>query len=75
MTHEMVADAFTLLMAGTDTVAHTVEVITWELLNNPQIMQKLKAELKAVMPGREEALDWAELEKLTYLVRRGFGDR
>lgn len=68
---EMVADAFGLLMAGTDTTAFAVVVITWALLNNPQMMQRLKAELRAVMPGREDTLDWARLEKLPYLVSKG----
>ena len=67
---EMVSDAFALLMAGTDTTAFAVVVITWALLNNPQMMQRLKAELRAVMPGRQDTLDWAGLEKLPYLVSK-----
>lgn len=79
-TSEMGADAFALLVAGTDTVAITTVVITWALLNNPQMMQRLKAELREVMPGRQDTVDWAGLEKLPYLraviregLRLGYG--
>ena len=65
---EMAADACTLLMAGTDTSSNTMVVITWALLNDWQMMQRLKTELKEVMPGRGDAVDWLRLEKLPYLV-------
>ena len=64
----MTADALVYLIAGTETVASAMTVITWALLNNPQMMQKLKAELKTVMPGRDDAVDWAGLDGLSYLV-------
>lgn len=67
----MTSDALGLLTAGTLTTSHTLVVISWALLNNPQISQKLKAELRAAMPGRNDTLDWAELEKLPYLVSKG----
>ena len=65
---EMAADACTLLLAGTDTSGNTMVVITWALLNNSQMMQRLKTELKEVMPSRGDAVDWLGLEKLPYLV-------
>ena len=65
---QMAADACTLLIAGTDTSSNTMVVITWALLNNSQMMQRLKAELKEVMPARGDAVDWLTLEKLPYLV-------
>lgn len=68
---EMAADACALLIAGTDTSGNTMVVITWALLNNPQMMQRLKTELREVMPRREDAVDWLRLEKLPYLVSRG----
>ena len=71
----MTADALVYLIAGTDTVAAAMIVITWALLNNPQIMQKLKAELRTVMPRREDAVNWAGLEKLSYLVGTRSRDR
>ena len=68
---EMAADACTLLLAGTDTSSNTMVVITWALLNDSQMMQRLKTELREVMPGREDAADWLRLENLPYLVSQG----
>ena len=72
---EMSLDAFVLLNAGTDTTSHTMVVITWALLNNPQMMQKLKAELKVAMPGRDDTINWAGTEEMPYLVSKGFKRR
>lgn len=71
---EMAADACILLLAGTDTISNTMVVITWALLNSSQMMQRLKTELREVMPGRGDAVDWLRLEKLPYLsaiIREG----
>ena len=68
---EMAADAYVLLNAGTDSSAFAMVTIIWGLLNNPQAMQRLMAELKTVMPSREDTVDWAGLEKLRYLVSQG----
>ncbi len=72
---EMTSDAFAYLTAGTDTTSFTLVNITWALVNNPQMMQKLKAELRTVIPGREDVVDCARLENLSYLVSKGFRDR
>ena len=72
---EMTADAFTLMSAGMDTTSYAEIVITWALLNNPQMMQRLKAELRVVMPGRDDTVDWAGLEQLPYLVSKGSWNR
>lgn len=69
----MTADAYGYLNAGTDTTAHTMVVITWALLNNPHMTQRLKAELKVAMPGHDDTVDWAGLEKLPYLVGKNSG--
>lgn len=71
----MTADAFALLNAGTETASHAMVVITWALLNNPRIMQRLQAELKVVMPSRNDTVGWAGLEELPYLVSKGSGDQ
>ena len=67
----MKADAFALLTAGTSTTSHAMVVITWALLNNLQMMQRLNAELRAAMPGRNDTVDWVGLEKLPFLVSKG----
>lgn len=71
----MTADAFALLNAGTETTSHAMVVITWALLNNPQMVQRLQAELKVVMPSRNDTVGWAELEELPYLVSKASEDK
>ena len=72
---EMAADAFTLLNAGTNTMSHTMVLIAWALVEKPQMMQRLKAELKVAMPDRNDTVDWDRLEGLPYLVSKWFGNR
>ena len=67
---EMTADAFTLLNAGTNTTTHAMVIVTWALLNEPPMMQRLKAELKVAMPDRNDTVDWIGLEGLPYLVSK-----
>ena len=74
-TDEMTADTMVYLTAGMETTASAMTVITWALLNNPQMMQRLKAELRTVMPQRDDAVGWAGLEKLSYLVGTRSRDR
>ena len=69
----MAADAVLLLNAGTTTTSLTLVLITWALLNNPEMMQRLRADLRTVMVGRDDNIDWATLEKLSYLVSRRLG--
>ena len=71
----MTADAFVLLSGGTETTSQAMVLITWALLNNPQMMQRLQAELKVVMPSRNDTVGWARLEELPYLVSKGSGDQ
>lgn len=74
-TDDMAADAFVYLLAGTETTAASMTVTTWALLNNQQMMQRLKAELRTAMPRRDDAVDWAVLERLPYLVSTRSRDR
>uniref|UniRef100_A0A7N0T6Q6 Cytochrome P450 n=1 Tax=Kalanchoe fedtschenkoi TaxID=63787 RepID=A0A7N0T6Q6_KALFE len=56
----------TLITAGTDTNAVTIEWALSLLLNNPEKLKKAQSELDAVIsPGR--LVDEADLHKLTYL--------
>ncbi|MCJ1271041.1 hypothetical protein MMC22_010940 [Lobaria immixta] len=55
-----------LVGAGTFTVAHTLRVITYHVLANPSIHQKLVAELETVAPSRSNPAPLAKLEKLPY---------
>lgn len=52
--------------AGGETVAKALSWITYYLLENPQILEKLKSELNEKDPDQKASL--AELEKLPYLT-------
>lgn len=65
---DMADEAFLLLIAGTDTTATTLAMAVYNLLCHSDKLETLKTELRKAMPNREDALDWASLEKLPYLV-------
>lgn len=65
----LVDEAQILLMAGTFTTANTLVAITFYLLQNPDVMKKLKAELDSALPGTEESFTLSQIETLPYLVR------
>lgn len=64
-------EAVLFLLAGTDTVANTLTVATFNALANDDIRKKLVNELQAaVPPGKDSrSLTTATLQKLPYLVR------
>ena len=64
---ELTGDALLLLMAGTDSTAHTLVTATYAMLTNPDMLQALKSELKEAIPKRDSSVEWAALEKLPYL--------
>ncbi|BFG35875.1 hypothetical protein CerSpe_221490 [Prunus speciosa] len=55
-----------MLLAGTDTSAVTLEWALSNLLNNPHVLKKAKAELDAQL-GQENLVDEPDLSKLPYL--------
>ncbi|KAM0796351.1 cytochrome P450 [Usnea florida] len=70
-TTELTSDAFLMLLAGTDTTAASLTVAVFGVLSNPHFMNKLRAELRGAMPTVTATADWASLEKLPYLSKRG----
>jgi cytochrome P450 len=58
---------FDMFTAGSDTMALTVEWAMAELLRNPSIMAKLRAEIKATVGGKKEAVDEDDVAGLPYL--------
>ena len=72
---EMAPDAFASFVSfvgGTDTVTSTLVVIPWALLNDLRMMQRLKAELRAVIPSREDTVDWAKPDESPHLASKEF---
>ena len=54
--------------AGTETTARTLAVTSYYLLQNPKMLEKLRGELRAVMPTRDSRPSLPKLETLPYLV-------
>ena len=50
------------------TVAHTLSVISYHLVANPGMLQKLQEELEQASQASPSRLTWNELEQLPYLV-------
>lgn len=62
-------DGQTFNIAGSETTAWTMGNITYYLLTNPDILRRLKEELRSVVKdGMIEETNTAELEQLPYLV-------
>lgn len=57
-----------LVAAGTLTTAHTLSILTFHILTNPEILERLQKELQTVMPDTDSRPSWVQLEKLPYLV-------
>ncbi|KAI9640465.1 hypothetical protein NHQ30_011211 [Ciborinia camelliae] len=56
-------EATLLVMAGTESTAKSTAITHFHLLNNPECMAKLRAELATV----PESASWSQLEQLPYL--------
>ncbi|MBA0803186.1 hypothetical protein Gohar_013428, partial [Gossypium harknessii] len=63
---EVVEYSGVLLFAGTDTSAVTLEWAMSNLLNNPEVLKKAKAEIDAQV-GEERLIDESDIAKLPYL--------
>lgn len=57
-----------LMFGGADTIGQTLMHGTFEILRNPVIYQKLKAELREAWPDLRDSPSQATLEGLPYLV-------
>ena len=65
-------EAQALMFGGTDIVANSLMTGAFHILENPDILQKLKEELLVAWPEIEQVPKYEELEKLPYLVWKGF---
>ncbi len=63
-------DAQMLLMAGTLTMASTLEHLIYWMVDNPDVLRKLKEELRTAMPSLDDVgkVPIATLESLPYLT-------
>ena len=58
----------TTVAAGTETVAHTLRVVTYHLCSKPHMLARLRQELTTVPGYSEGTMKWHDLEKLPYLT-------
>jgi len=56
-----------LVGAGGETTAQTLTVLSFHLLNNPEILKRLRRELLEVMPDPTIPASWQKLEQLPFL--------
>ncbi len=61
-------EAQTILGAGLETTAWALTVATFHILNNPNILNKLRHELEQAIRDPYEEVEWQRLEKLPYLT-------
>lgn len=50
------------------TVSHMLSVMAFHIVENKDILKRLRTELKTVMPDPGSQPKWNQLEKLPYLV-------
>lgn len=67
-TRRLAEEAVLLVGAGTHTTSWILTVITFYLLSNPPLLQKLREELRTVMPEVDSYAPLMELEKLPFLT-------
>src|SRR5256714_11967248 len=68
-------EAQTVVAAGQVTTSHFLKMTSFHILDNPEILRKLKEELKPVMPSDGSLPPLLKLEQLPYLsavVSEGF---
>jgi cytochrome P450 len=76
----ILCEAIQFITAGMDTVANTLYVMTFHMLDNPSILLRLREELRAVQPNADNPANLRRLEQLPYLtsvilegLRLGYG--
>ncbi|KAK7970073.1 hypothetical protein PG988_009146 [Apiospora saccharicola] len=63
----LAAEALGIVGAGTETTSWTLAVITYHLLNEPELLNRLTTELQEAQIDPMDLPHWTELEKLPFL--------
>ena len=66
--YRMGQEAFSIYAAGGETIARTLATATYHLLSNPDVLERLRIELKEVKCGPKLEIDIRFLENLPWLV-------
>lgn len=64
----MAHEGFEILLAGSDTTARTMGIAVYHLIANPHLAQRLREELKTVMPKSQDVVELKVLQELPWLV-------
>jgi cytochrome P450 len=64
----MFHEAQAIVSAGVETTSWAMSVVMFYLLDNPEIMARLKAELMEIFPDPDSPPSLSELESLPYLT-------
>ena len=67
-TDHLVVESVSVIAAGMNTTAFCLAIITYHLLQNPDMLARLRDELATVAHLNDEKPSWQTLEKLPYLV-------
>lgn len=65
----LTVEAQTLVAAGTTTTAHILSILTYYVIRDPTILERLQSELGTVMSDAQPAPKWQQLDQLPFLVR------
>lgn len=68
---DMTDIALTIMVAAAAATGNALSITTFHVLNNRDIYHRLREELLAAYPDETTPMNWADLEKLPYLVSRG----
>lgn len=66
--NRLVQEAQIVVSAGTETTAWCLSVISFHLLSNPSILERLRKELKEAIPGPDKPVPVETIEQLPYLT-------
>lgn len=69
---ELIDEAFLFLVAGTGSTSHTMSCAVFYILTHNNVLETLRAELKAVTQEECGELSWPVLSSLPYLVGGNF---
>ena len=61
-------EAFGVVGAGLETTMRVLSVTVFHVVANPQIHQRLRAELESAIPNPDQMPPWEVLEKLPFLT-------
>ncbi|RLL99169.1 hypothetical protein CFD26_106052 [Aspergillus turcosus] len=65
---ELNDDAYVFIVAAADTTGNAMAIAAYNVVSNPEIYERLTAELRGKFPDPEAKMDFVTLEKLPYLT-------